>query len=104
MFKEIVTAGEALIQRLEANTIQARQRLSAAGLNNMVSFKELESWKRSASDTIRRVLGSHPQSRFDYIWGLFDEEWNRVRGPSDALTLNLNGAASCVYRKPYPSR
>ena len=82
MFKELIAAGEALIQRLEANMIQPRRRLSAADSDDMVSFKELESWKKSASDAIGRILGSDPQLRFDSIWGLFDEEWNRARGPT----------------------
>ena len=89
MFEECIAAGEALIRRLETDTRQGRERLPVAGSSGMVSFKELESWKTLASNAIGRVLGSDPQSRFDSIWRLFTEEWNRARGPTDKAQETL---------------
>ncbi len=83
MLEERVAAGEALIARLRADTSQRRERRPVTGSTGMVSFKELESWAQAASNLVSRILGKDPQSRFDYMWHLFAEEWDRSRGPTD---------------------
>jgi hypothetical protein len=98
MFEESIAAGEALLRRLETDTKQSRERLPVARSTDVISFKEIESWKNAASNAIGRVLGTDPQSRFDYMWQLFAEEWNRARGPTGKGQETLRHLVSYLSR------
>ena len=94
MFDEVIASGHALLLRLETDTERHRLGLPVSQPIEVVSFNELSSWQRTAAQAVGRTFGPDPSSRFEAIWRLFADEWNRVRGPSEAALRTLRSLIS----------
>jgi hypothetical protein len=98
MFEESIASGEALLRRLEFDTMHSNERLPLMQPSEVVSFNELESWRDSTARLVGQTLGSDPLSRFEYLWQLFADEWQRARGPSSAGLDTLRGLVRYLGR------
>jgi hypothetical protein len=94
MFADFIADGQKLVTRLEVDLKRNRSAQPFATPAEVVSLKELSDWQSAMVASVKRTLGADPQSRIDYMWHLFKEEWTRARGPTNECLKTLHSVIS----------